>query len=35
VYLLVLKWLHLLNVTFLETILLAIAIKITQYVIEE
>lgn len=35
VFLLILKWMHMLNVTFLETILIAAAIKFAEYVIKE
>lgn len=34
-FLLILKWMHILNASLFETILIALAIKFTQYVIEE
>lgn len=35
VFLIILKWMHMLNATFLETILIAAAIKFVEYVITE
>lgn len=34
-FLLILKWMHILNASLFEAILIALAIKFTQYVIEE